>query len=70
MEDWDSARGAVAAMAGATFATWFYFILPMGAENDGIFGARAGRTKHSKVLELVALFAFGGIPERPGGKGF
>jgi hypothetical protein len=70
VKDRNSTGGSIATMAGAAFSTWLNFILPMRAEDDGIFGTRTRGAKHAKVLELIALFAFGCVPEWPGREGF
>jgi hypothetical protein len=70
MEDGGGTRRTITAMSRATFATGFNFVLPVGAENNGIARSGAGRPKHTKVLKLVTLLVFSFVPERPGRKGF
>jgi hypothetical protein len=70
VKDRNSTGGSIATMVGAAFSTWLNFVLPMRVEDDGIFGTRTRGAKHAKVLELIALFAFGCVPEWPGRESF
>jgi hypothetical protein len=70
MEDGSGTGGTVTAMARPTLTTGFNFILPVGAENDGITGTRARLAKHTEVLKLVTLLTFSFVPEGPGRKYF
>ena len=70
VEDGSSTRGTIATMSRSSFATCFDLVLPVWAQDDGVGRAGARFAEHAECMELVTLFLFGLVPERPGREGF